>query len=105
MGDKTNLLITFLLASYMLFLAGCSGYYGTSISNTRRYGVYDGYRYPYHRYGYNNDIDVHINNANVEQRRQRRQDNKSARQQKVQSVKTRRASMGRPVRTGRGGRR
>ena len=100
-----TLLITLLLLSCMLLLAGCSGYHGSSISSTRRYGVYDGYRYPYYRYGYNDDIYVNVNNDNAEQRRQRRQDNKPARQEKIQSAKTQRASMGRPVRTGRGGRR
>lgn len=99
------LFIILLLLSGMLFLAGCSGYHGTSMSTSMRYGVYDGYRYPYNRYGYNNDVHVHVDNDNVERRQQRRQDNKPARQQKVQSARAQGASMGRPARGGRGGRR
>ena len=104
MEKRKTLFATILLLSVMLFLAGCNGYHSTYVSTSTRYGVYDGYRYPYHRYGYNNNIHVHVDNKNVERRRQHRQDNRPARQQHVQSARTHRASMGRPPRGGKGGR-
>lgn len=105
MEKQKTLFAALLLLTAILLLAGCNGYHSTYVSSSMRYGVYDGYRYPYHRYGYRNDIHVHVNNNNVDRRRQQRHDNRPARQHKVQSARSHGASMGRPPRGGKGGRR
>ena len=98
MENFVKLFTALLFFSSTMFLIGCGGTGNSSVSGSVGYGVYHGYNYPYHRHGayYNDDIHVHVDRDDVRKRRQ---------QQNIQAARSQAVSMGRPVRTGRGGRR
>lgn len=91
----------FLLFSMVLFLTGCGGSSG-SVSGSAGYGVYHGYNYPYSHYGsyYDDDIDVHVDRGDVQERRQERVETGPQRQQNVHAARSHASSMGRPARSG-----
>ncbi len=108
MKKLRQLVVFHLVLVSAAFMVGCGNYSSSTGSGKVGYGLYDDYyRYPYSPYGYRDydDVHIHVDRDELDERREQLKKNQPERREKVQASRSRGASMGRPVRTGRGGRR